>query len=106
MVRSGRRSHRRCLRHSRPVLDLFGIPNLCREVRNFIEISKNEEKRFLADHPSEVVFAHVTINSKEGDDFKSQKVYTKEYAEKWWNAMFQNINRCSQLYARNHGGSL
>jgi len=62
-------------------------------------------ERFLADHPSEVVFAHVTINAKEGDDFKSQKVYTKEYAEKWWNSMFQNINRSSQLYARNHGGS-
>ncbi|PRP82173.1 RapGAP/RanGAP domain-containing protein [Planoprotostelium fungivorum] len=59
-------------------------------------------ERFLAEHPTEVVFAFVTIDEKKVD---RAKVYTKAYADKWWEVMFQAINKNPNMYARCHGGT-
>jgi len=60
-------------------------------------------ERFLSDHPTETVFAFIKINEKAGRDFDAHKVYTRSYAEKWWQTITKIYNQSPRIYAvHNH----
>jgi len=79
---------------------IVGVSNSTEQDYNYLGFQTSVE-RYLAEFPTEIVFAFVSVNSKTGADMN--KVYNKEYIDKWWQSMSSNVQRSPNLYARCHG---